>query len=241
MPTVIKAGEAGPVLKRLSTVDLADHLAEADAVVKAARRRGESLVAEADGQAEGIRTRARDSGYEAGYKQGYEEGMRAGRDAAYQDATEGFDREHAAIVADMRRAVTEIGAFKEDLCVAAEADLLDFAVRLAGKLTVAIGESHRGAVVENFKRALRLVASKTALVVRVHPDDVASLETFASSVLRETEASTGVKIVADESIKPGGCIVENDRSRVDATLETQIDEMVALLLGRETTGGAQTA
>ncbi len=48
MSTVIKAGRGGPILQRLSTVDLADHLAEAEAVIAEAKRRAAQIVVTAE-------------------------------------------------------------------------------------------------------------------------------------------------------------------------------------------------
>ena len=89
-------------------------------------------------------------------------------------------------------------------------------------------------MLENLERALRLVGSRTNLTVRVHPDDIASVKKFAGSALAHVEASQAVKIVADDTMAPGGCRVESDRATIDATLETQVGELVSLLLGGNT-------
>ncbi len=72
MSTVIKAGQAGPVLKHLSTVDLADHLAEADAVVAQAKRRAAGIITRTEHDAAETMQRVQASGYETGYARGYE-------------------------------------------------------------------------------------------------------------------------------------------------------------------------
>ena len=68
MSTVIKAGQAGAMLKRLSTVDLADHLAEARTVIDKAQRRAAKLIAAAKVQAERVLEETGKSGYDAGYE-----------------------------------------------------------------------------------------------------------------------------------------------------------------------------
>ncbi len=50
------------------------------------------------------------------------------------------------------------------------------------------------------------------------------------TVVERVAASSNVTVIADDSLRAGGCIVETDRSRVDATLETQIAELSSLLL-----------
>lgn len=229
MSTVIKAGQAGPVLKHLSTVDLADHLAEADAVVAQARRKAAHIVARTKREAEEAVRRAGESGYEAGHKRGYEQGLKAGYDAAHRESIELFTAQHASIVAAMQGAVAEVDAIKQDLRIAAERDLLDFAVSVASKLTFAIGRTRREAALANLQRALPLVAAHTDVAIRVHPDDLASIEMFAESVLQQVDASRSVAIVADDTLAPGGCKVLSGRTEIDSTLETQVAEMVSLL------------
>jgi flagellar biosynthesis/type III secretory pathway protein FliH len=129
----------------------------------------------------------------------------------------------------MEAAISQIDAMKEDLRIAAEKDLIDFAVSVAGKLTFAIGRVHKEAAQANLQRALSLVASGTDLTVRVNPDDAASMETFAKSVLSRVDASRAVAIVTDETLAPGGCQVMAGKTEIDASLETQVAEMVALL------------
>ncbi len=231
MASVIKAGATGPILKRLSTVDLADHLSEARVVVESAKGRGADIVAQAEARADEVLERSKKSGHETGYRLGYEEGKEAGRRAAFDEARERFQREQATIVADMARAIREIDDTKEKLRIEAERNLLEFAVRIATRLTFAVGRLHRDAARENLKRAIRLVQSKTDLTIRVHPSDLDSIRTFAGSVLRDVDASQAVTIEADKAIAPGGCKVESEPTRVDATLETQVDEIVSLLLG----------
>jgi flagellar assembly protein FliH len=237
MSTVIKAGHGGAVLKRLSTVDLADHLAEADAVVAAARRRAETILAEANRSAEEKRQVAHRGGYEAGHAEGVAAGTAEGRRAAFEEALRRFASQHGDVAADMGRAIEEIGRMKGDLRIAAERDLLEFAVRLASRLTLEIGRTNRDAVAANLARALRCVEAKSDLLVRVNPADLESLRTFAPTLLAAASTTTAVAVEPDESIAPGGCVVRAGRTQVDASLETQIGELVALLLGGTKTDG----
>ncbi len=237
MSTVIKVGTNGPVLNRLTTVDLADHLAEARSVVAAAERRAEAIIGDAERQSESTLEAARQKGYREGYKHGHETGTKEGHHAARAESIERFEQQHNVIVDDMKRATAEVDRLKGDLLIAAERDLLEFSVSIAERLTLAIGDLHRDAVVENVRRALRLITSKTDLSVRVNPRDVEAMKMFAPSVLDCVGQSAALATVEDSTIAPGGCIVQTARATVDATLETQVKEMVALLLGGTKTDG----
>ena len=231
MNTVIKAGEAGPILRRLATVDLADHLAEAETIIASAHRQAQHIVSQAQVKADDLNDVANQRGYDEGFAKGREEGTQAGAEKAYQEAVARFAEQQQALIADLSRAVEELDRVKEELSIRAEQDLLDFSVHLASKLTFAIGRIFRESAQENFKKALRMVGAKTDLTLKVHPTDSESLKRFAPSVIENLGASRAVTIVEDGSLHPGGCMVQTEHTSVDASLETQLDELVTLLLG----------
>ncbi|HNQ22329.1 MAG TPA: FliH/SctL family protein [Phycisphaerae bacterium] len=237
MATVIKAGSAGPLLNRLTTVDLADHLAEARAVVEQARQEATRIVAAARQREASLFEQTRARGAEQGYQEGFERGQAEGRAAAHTEAVASFQQQEAQVIAALRQAITQIEGFKTDLRLQAERDLLEFAVEVARKLTFAVGRVSPEAAQENFRRALERVAARTSLTVRVHPDDVDALRMFAPQVLEQNARDEAVKIVPDAQVTAGGCIVEHAAGQVDATLETQLEALVTLLLGREARDG----
>ncbi|MBI4717331.1 MAG: hypothetical protein HY763_05965 [Planctomycetes bacterium] len=231
MPTVIKAGETAKLLNRLASVDLSDHLAEARRAIEDARRRAEEILANARAQVTRASQEEKDRGYRDGFEEGRREGGLAGAQQAYTEAARRFETEHAGLVASLQSLLSEIAGIKQDLAIAAERDLLTFAVLLARKLTFAIGDLRREAALENLRRALRLVGAQTDVTVRVHPQDLTAVEAFAAGVLREARAGGVVSVLGDERIAPGGCRVTTARTDVDATLETQVEALVGLLLG----------
>jgi flagellar assembly protein FliH len=230
---VIKAGEAARLVSRLSPVDLADHLAEARSMLDATRQQAARIMAEARRNAVIVEEQARKLGHEAGYQEGHREGTKVGHQQAFDEATKRFNEQHADVVSAMQRAAAQMDAMKEDLEIAAEHHLVRFATDVACKLTFAIGARHRESAAENLRRALRVVGRKTDLMVRVHPNDLDVIRTFAPSLLEEVGFSSHIDVVADEGIVPGGCIVRTERSEVDVTLDTQVAEIVALLLGED--------
>lgn len=238
MSTIIKEGQASSVRRSLKAVDLADHLAEARSVVEQARREADLIVARSQREAREALEEAKKTGYRLGYHEGRQSGTEQGRTQAHDESIERFNEQHAAIVADMGRAIAAIDSMKTGLKIQAERDLIDFAVKIACKLTFEIGALHREAAAENLRRAVDLLGCGTALTVCLHPDDAASMRTFAESVLKQVGESTDVSLVEDSSFAPGGCVVRTDHSEVDATLETQVAELVAVMLGRKEQPGA---
>lgn len=72
--------------------------------------------------------------------------------------------------------------------------------------------------------AAALPSATRELRVRLHPDDVA--------LLRELDAAqTHWQLVADATISRGGCLLEAERSRLDARLETRLAALIDAALG----------
>ncbi len=232
MSTVIKAGQAGKIVRRLSTVDLVDHLREVTAVIEGAREQAARIIADAEEQAMRAVENAGEKGRVDGFDKGYAEGIAAGRDDALEKGRLEFSEKHASLANMFQTAIAWIGETKEQLRLTAEKDLLDFAVLIASKLTFAAGDLHRDAACENFRRALSLVTDKTDVIVRCNAKDVETLRVFAETALDSARNGHHVRLVEDDSVSPGGCVLQSGKAEVDASLETQVAEMVSILVGK---------
>lgn len=232
MPTVIKHQEVTRLTHRPAAWSLADHLAEANALVARAQREADRIRTEAERTAAELRERSHQEAYEKGYAEGRAEGERAGYQAAHDEALERFTHEQDQLVAALTAALHSFEQMKGDLRLAAERDVLEFAVKVAERLTCGIGTLHRDAARANLQRALQLVEAQSNVTISANPADLATLEVFATSATGQLNLST-VTVVGDESIAPGGCRVSTPVSEIDATIETQIEELVAILLGQD--------
>jgi flagellar assembly protein FliH len=71
-----------------------------------------------------------------------------------------------------------------------------------------------------------LPAATRELRVRLHPDDLA--------LLRELDAAEPHwQLQADPSLERGDCVLESERSRLDARVETRLAAMIDAVLGDE--------
>jgi len=217
----------------LSTLDLTDHLAEATAAVSAAKREAARIIAASRNQSDQVLREAKSQGFEAGYGQGALAGEEGGRERAYKDAIERFQKEHEKLVSTMEAALSQFEGMKQGIRLDAVHDVLELAIRIATKLTFAIGRLDRQAAQANLERAVELVGTKTDLTIHVNPHDYEAMASFANGLIQKVRSSSSVELVSDDRIAPGGCRVANDATSIDATLETQIDEVVSLLLGSE--------
>lgn len=241
--TIIKAGQIGAVLPRLSRVDLADHLHDAQRVILDSRQQAERIIAEARAEAQRLLTEARnkveelhDRARREGAARGFAEGQEAGKQAGYEQALTEAKARYEEQVARTAKVLGEaLRAFEtrhEELLDAARQRIVDFAVQAAAKLTFRIGEMDRRAATANLERALALIGDAAEMIIRVHPADLEAMKTFASDSLAALTAARRARVVIDGDIAPGGCVVQAGATVVDATLQTQVEHMVAALTGR---------
>ncbi|WP_230467119.1 FliH/SctL family protein [Lujinxingia vulgaris] len=111
----------------------------------------------------------------------------------------------------------------------AEPDMVRLAFQIASRL---IGESLEMAperVEQMVARSLELVRGKRQVLLRVHPDDLATLRA-AEARLSYVVGGAPVHLQADEEVARGGCLIETESGQIDARLQTQLDVLQAALL-----------
>lgn len=80
---------------------------------------------------------------------------------------------------------------------------------------------------------MKLTGSASDVVVRVHPEERESLELVAGQIIEQFGQSKHVRLVADESVDRGGCVVQTEAGQVDGRIETQVSRIAEELLGSE--------
>ena len=231
MATVIKAGHMPRTVRRLEAIDLADHVGEARVVMEEAHSQACEIIAEASQRAARDVQQVRQEARDKGYGKGYQEGLVAGRKDGLEEARAEFGQKQSQLVAALQESISKLEAMKEQIRLEAEKDVLDFAVVAATRLTFRVGDLRREAAMDNFRRAMALVTDKTSLTIRCSPKDSESLRKFFDSDFGALANGIHLRFVEDESIQPGGCVIQSGNGEVDASLETQVEQMAAALIG----------
>ncbi|HXU80461.1 MAG TPA: FliH/SctL family protein [Polyangia bacterium] len=149
-------------------------------------------------------------------RRGYQAGLAAGREAALAEAT--------ALLASARAEAEEARQQARDAAVV-------LARRMAAKIVghaVEVAPEVMGEIAAQALAASRAKAG--AVVLRVHPEDLAAVE---ASRARWGHGALVVQVVADGGVGRHGCVVETPAGRVDARLASQLAALEqALLRGR---------
>jgi flagellar assembly protein FliH len=149
--------------------------------------------------------------------QAREEGRREGEAAARQQL-EAPLREAMARLAPQ---IGELPDFRKKLRREAEQDLVKLAVAIAHRVLRRELTTDPEAILGLVKAALERVEAREVFRVRVHPEDARILEPcFADLGLPEK-----IEVAADRDLERGGVILETSRGQLDASVETQLQEI----------------
>lgn len=192
---------------------------------------------------EAIQREAHEEGFAAGYQEGRREGREQGYKKGQQEGlAEGYQRGYAEGLAAGRDEVTlrvqkldQILEFLdqplEDLDAAVEEELAWLATEIARRLVRRELRSAPGEIVAVVREAVGLLpVASTGVQVRLHPDD-AHLIRETLSLGRDDEPVW--RIIEDQTLSRGGCVVNTDLSRIDATVEKRLGAVIATVLGDE--------
>lgn len=238
MGSVIKNNRSVSEEIRLSEFNLEDIQQEAKRIrtealefLKRTEQEAEEIISEAKKQAELIYEEARKEGFKAGF----EEGMNAGKEAGRKEALEISRREFSEQAANLRNLLLElvdsIQSDRNHLIARARQELLALAVAIAAKITRRQIEVDEGIVIENLKKAIEYVSSRSRVVIRLNPADASRLKTLDPQLSKDLfEGFSEVRFVEDSSIQPGGCIVQTEGGTIDADIKTQIDSITNQLV-----------
>lgn len=228
MSKIIKAVDATD--SHAFAMDLADVALEARRLVDAARGRAGQILREAKAAADKDRAEGFERGRAEGYKAGHVAGAAEGRTAADRETREAAQAQLQSVVSTLTTLVNSIESRKHTLVDGARRDLIHLATRIA-EVVVGREISKSPQTVRSLvTRAVELVASKSDLELRVHPDDVAAVEGLFPDLARRWRDFKVTRVIGDASVGRGGCVLRTTDGEIDAQVATVFEEICRALL-----------
>jgi flagellar assembly protein FliH len=167
------------------------------------------------------------------YEEARQQGLTEGREQGYAEAWRRGEGEVRDAVTRLRDIVLQLAEPLERVDEAVVAAVGDLAVLIARHLVRRELKADPGEVVGVVRETMRhLPISPRAARIRLHPDDVELVQhAFA---LRDDSKSW--RLEPDPLVTRGGCVVETDSSRIDASVEARLAAIAARMLGGEREG-----
>jgi len=155
------------------------------------------------------------------WDEGYEQGRREGLLAA--------EREAAERIAMLDRILQEMAHPLDELDEQVEEELVSLAMAVARQLIRREVKTDPAQIVGVIREGIKLLPVSAGDVrLELHPEDAALVRELLN--LSEGEERSW-RIQEDPTLSRGGCRIANNASRIDATLENRINQVVAAVLG----------
>ena len=201
-----------------------------DEYVENVRRQTGQMIKDACNEAESIR------------RQAYQEAKTAGLREAEKEAD--AEIEKRANLGAEQKAAEMLGTVLPAMQQTSDALVREYDRWLANwhtaalRVGVAIAEKlirHRITVqpeiaTEMISQALQLAAGNAHLELRLNPRDLEMLGDHAQQVVQSLSACNQARLSPDDSIEPGGCIIETQHGQIDARLETMLERIASELI-----------
>jgi len=151
---------------------------------------------------------------------GLREGEAAGRSRA--------QAELQPVIGRLARSIEEIAQMRPRMRREAEADVVRLALAIARRVVrreLAVDpDALRGLVLA----ALEKLQGQEIFRVKVHPSHAA----LVTACLKEAAANSAAQIIADPGCEPGGLVFETERGNLDASMDSQLQEIERGLVDR---------
>ncbi len=211
-------------------LDLGDLRSQAEQLARRAQADAQRILDEARAERERILEGAADAGREKGHAEGVARGLEEGREQGKAAAQADHAAHLGALTQGWNAALDAFQAEREAILSDARHDVLALAVALAEKVTRRLVELDGEIVRAQLERVLALAIEPTRLVVRVHTEDVELAEAAMPELVQRFTSSPHTAVEADDTLTRGSCVVRTDRGTIDASIDTQLDEIVTMLL-----------
>ena len=160
---------------------------------------------------------------------GSEEFIVAGPNRLEQQA-----RELDSLLGSFQQGLAELAELREQVLKKSSEDMLRLVLAIAEQVVHCQVSVNPEIIVETLQNALQNAISSDQYHVRVHPDDLALVMEKKPLFLASVSGLKNITLEGDSSVSRGGCLVESELGRVDATIEGQMGELRKMLLPAET-------
>lgn len=170
-------------------------------------------VLAAQEQTEALKQQACEEGRQQGVAEGKEQVLLEMRQQVHE----------AAVKAEKILALADQEA--KNMILAAERQIVDIAISLARKVLACEVEENPVVILPVVKAALEKVRDQEHITLRVSSEDMAIVLEARRDLLIMIGSEHALTIKTDQTVTPGGCVIDTDYGSVDARLDMQFEAL----------------
>jgi len=176
------------------------------------------ILSKARQEAAVLRETAAKEGRAEGLAKGLEEGRRQG----FEEVRVRLQAEFEASLGHSRELLQAIDSLYLEIFTNMEAELVKLALTVAERVLFQEVATTPRAVSAALRAALSQLDQAHHVVLRVHPDDLAHLESIQAEFKESLSGLTKIAFEPDASLRRGDLIAESEAGRIDCTLKRRL-------------------
>ncbi len=223
---LIKADNVPMTSAAFSMADIEQHARQ---IIARAKVHADQLLADAKVQADKLKANASLEGKALGIEQGKKEGREQATTQARNQALAEQKAKLIETVGVLTKAARELDARLQSIQQEARSELIPLSLAIARRVTGFVAQRDPAIVQANVHEAVRLVMSKAAIRIAIHPSQKQAIESLLPQLKLQWPTMQQVELSEDASIATGGCRVYSAGGVIDAELNKQIDRIAAEL------------
>ena len=151
--------------------------------------------------------------YEKGFAQGEKDGLELG------------EKKGSKVIENIESILNELSRLKKEIPKQYEKEILDLAFAISKKIIHREIATDESAIKDTILNALSFAVEKSKVILRVNSEDFDYVEKLRTQFFAEVKDLKSISITSDPSITRGGCFLETPYGDIDASVETQLEEV----------------
>ena len=181
-------------------------------------------------EAEQMKSQARDEGHEIGEREGYEKGYLDGYEKAQQEVENTLKKEADELLLELRDLIASVEQKKREMLEQHKDDLRDIAISIAEKIIRVSLKSSGDIIKRMIISATEGIMSKEWVKIYIARCDAEMAVNGDSMLINSISyVSDHIKIIVMENEAPGTCILEFPDKVIDASTNTQIENIKEII------------
>ncbi|MBI3039867.1 hypothetical protein HYY75_12610, partial [bacterium] len=189
----------------------------ADNLLQSAKSEAESLKKSSQIEAESVQKKAYNEGFSLGQEKGFAKGEKEG-------LHEG-KLEWQGLIKETDMLIQELQTSRMGILKSVEEEMLKLVFGFSKRVIKIESLVQPSIVLENIHEAIGKVAEVDKIVLRINLKDKSMVESHKEEFLSHLSGVNELRIIEDGSIAPGGVKIETGVGTIDATIETQVEEL----------------
>ncbi len=151
----------------------------------------------------------------------YESGLREGESRGYQNAVAQLQQ----VFETLTSLIESVNENQTQIIKDSEAFCLSLIFAMVEKIVSTISEQQKELVQVVLKRVINEAEVAGKVKIRVNSLDLVKIQEMENELRQNLPDLKELGVVADDAVAAGGCIIETDLGKLDASINTQLKEM----------------